>query len=121
MSIERVSRIGLPMSSVSSNASSSRSRSISSASRNMIFFFSRGVLLRQRPSSNATRAALTAASMSSTSHEATWFSALPSRGPTFSNVLPLLAPTSLPSITACVGNFTVAARSRFFCRLMGGV
>jgi hypothetical protein len=52
----RASRIGLPTSRLSSSASTSASRSISSARRNRIAFFWRGPRSRQRPSSKAARA-----------------------------------------------------------------
>src|SRR3546814_9791021 len=88
MSMRLESPIGLPMSSVSSGASSVVCCSISSAQRSMTFLRPAGARRDQRPSSKAARAAFTARSTSSLSPAATWVSTLPSIGETQSKVLP---------------------------------
>ncbi len=100
MSMEEASRIGLPMSRVSSRASSVACLRIRSANLSRILLRLAGAMLRQRPSSKARRAAATARSTSSAWHEATWASTRPLAGLTQSNVAPLAASTYLPSMNA---------------------
>ncbi len=93
MSTARLSEMGLPMSSVSSSASSSRCARISSANRCSTRLRSRGGWCAQTPLSNARRAAATARSTSALSVEATRAITRPSIGVTSSNVSPLAAAT----------------------------
>jgi hypothetical protein len=96
----RLSRNGLPVSSVSSNASSTLFRSIRSAKLIRRFFRAAGAMRDQRPDSNAARPARTAASTSFASHEATRVSGFPVAGSIVSNVAPERALTYLPSTNA---------------------
>ena len=92
------SPIGLPMSSVSSRASSVACCSSNSAQRISTFLRLAGARPAQRPSSKAARAAATARSTSVLSPSATWVSTLPSIGETQSKVLPEAASANLPSM-----------------------
>src|SRR5262249_40168981 len=100
MSMRELSRIGLPMSRVSSRASSSLWESIRSAKRIRTFLRSEGAILAQVPFSKAARAAATARSTSSLSPAATWLMTLPVAGLRFSKVLPEAAGTYLPLMKA---------------------
>jgi hypothetical protein len=88
------------MSSVIISARSSRSRSISSASRSSTCLRLRGATIDHAPPSNERRAAATARSTSSASHAATSNSVSPDTGLTHSNVAPDAASTKSPSTNA---------------------
>ncbi len=88
MSTARLSPIGLPMSRVSSSASSSAWRSISAANLSSTRLRSRGGRRDQTPASKARRAAATARSTSGASQAATSASRRPSIGLTQSKVAP---------------------------------
>src|SRR5262249_9825090 len=100
MSMRELSRIGLPMSRVSSRASSSLWESIRSAKRIRTFLRSEGAILAHVPFSKAARAAATARSTSSLSPAATWLMTLPVAGLTLSKVLPEADGTYLPLMKA---------------------
>ena len=93
MSTDRLSPIGLPMSIVSSRASSSLCFRISSAKRCSTRLRSRGGWRHHTPLSNARRAAATARSASARSAEATRAITRPSIGLTQSNCSPETAGT----------------------------
>ena len=93
MSTFRLSVIGLPMSRVSSSASSSVCLVMSSAKRNSARLRLAGARLAQLPLRNTARAAATARLMSSVSPEATRASSLPVAGLMESNVTPEAAST----------------------------
>jgi hypothetical protein len=84
----RASRIGLPMSTVSSSASSSAWSDMSAARRCSAFFRFLGASRDQTPDSNAARAPATARSTSAASHAATLATSSPPIGLTQSNVSP---------------------------------
>ena len=94
------SRIGLPMSMVSSSASSSACSDISPASfwSTRLRFF--GASRDQAPDSNAARAPATARSTSAVSPAATCATTSPAIGLTQSNVSPETASTYAPSMNA---------------------
>ena len=92
--------MGLPMSSVSSSASSSRFFIISSASFSMMRLRLAGGMLAQVPLSKAARAAFTAASTSACSQAATLVSTWPVAGFTQSKVLPVREGWNLPPMKA---------------------
>ena len=92
--------MGLPMSSVSSSASSSRFFIISSASFSMMRLRLAGGMLAQVPLSKAARAAFTAASTSACSQAATLVSTWPVAGFTQSKVLPVSEGVNLPPMKA---------------------
>ena len=104
----RLSRIGLPLSRVSSWASSSMFASIRSASLFSSRPRSRASILRQGPESNALRAALTARSMSAASPSATWAMTSSVAGLMVANVLPPWPSTHLPSISILVWSLWAA-------------
>ncbi len=104
--------MGLPMSSVSNNASSSRFASMSSASFSSTFLRAFGGCCDQLPRRNAARALATARSMSSCSPAATAPSEWPVAGLMLSKVAPLAAGTKRPSMKTCARGFRAAARSR---------
>ena len=85
--------MGLPMSSVSSSASSSPCFTIRSANCSRIFLRLAGRMPTQVPLRNAARAAVTARLMSSVSPAATRASSLPVAGLMESNVAPEAAST----------------------------
>jgi hypothetical protein len=95
-----VSPIGLPASSVSSSASSSRCVRISAAQRSSTALRARGFSPAHTPASNARRAAATAAFTSASPQSATFASTRPSIGLTQSNVLPPCASRDAPSMNA---------------------
>ena len=101
-SAARLSLIGLPLSSVSRAASSSKCSSIRSASLFSSRPRPRASIVFQGPVSNALRAALTALSTSAASPSATWAITSPVAGLSVSNVLPLAASTHWPSISSLV-------------------
>jgi len=80
--------IGLPMSSVSSSASSSRAARIFSAKRSSSRLRTAGGLPAQRASSKAARALATAASISAAAPRATLASTRPSMGETQAKASP---------------------------------
>src|SRR5687768_3847773 len=80
--------IGLPMSSVSSSASSSLAAAIFSAKRSSSFLRPAGDLPAQRPSAKAARADATAASTSAARQRATGPSVRPSIGEDLTKVSP---------------------------------
>ena len=92
--------MGLPMSSVSSSASSSRFFIISSASFSMMRLRCAGAMLAQVPLSKAARAALTAASTSACSQAATLVRTWPVAGLMQSKVLPVREGANLPPMKA---------------------
>ena len=92
-STARASRIGLPMSIVSSSASSSACSAISPASRWSACLRFLGASRDQAPDSNAARAPATARSMSAESPAATVATTSPPIGLTQSNVSPETAST----------------------------
>jgi hypothetical protein len=94
------SRIGLPMSIVSSRASSSAWSDISPASFWSTRFRFFGARRDQTPDSNAARAPVTARSTSAESHAATRATTSPVIGLTQSNVSPETASTYPPSTNA---------------------
>src|ERR1700761_1607040 len=96
--LARVRVIGAPMSRVSRAANSSMSRSTRSASFSSIAWRCAGLNLDHGPS-NASRAAVTARSMSSASPSATWARISPVAGLRVSNVLPDAASSHLPPIS----------------------
>jgi len=98
-SATRATAFGLPLSIDSSSASSFRSRSIRSAMRHRIRPRSDGLILPQRLSSNARRAAATAKSPSALSPSDTLAITPPVAGLHTAKVLPETAPTILPSIS----------------------
>ena len=98
-SATRATAYGLPLSIDSSSASSSRSRSMRSASRHSKRPFSDGLTLAQTPSSKARRAAATARSTSALSPSGTLAITAPVAGLYTSNVLPEAALTILPSMS----------------------
>ena len=100
-STARESRIGFPMSSVSSRASSSRCSRISSAKRTSTRLRFFGAMRDHTPDSNAARAPRTARSTSSASQAATDAIVRPVAGLTQSNVSPDIASTYAPSTKAC--------------------
>ena len=87
-SILRLSEMGLPMSRVSSSASSSVCFRIASAKRNRIFLRFAGARAAQLPLRNAARAAPTARLMSSSSPAATRARSFPVAGFMESKVAP---------------------------------
>jgi hypothetical protein len=91
---------GLPMSSVSVRASRSPWAWMSSANLMRMRLRTAGALPAQRRSSNAARAAATAASMSAWPQRATWVSRRPSTGEMQSKVWPSRAATRAPLIRA---------------------
>ena len=96
------SLIGLPLSSVSRAASSSKFFSIKSASLLISRPRARASIFFHGPVSNALRAALTAKSTSALSPSATWAITSPVAGLSVSNVLPLAASRHVPSISSFV-------------------
>ena len=104
--------IGLPMSNVSSRASSSLAARIFSAKRSSRRLRTAGDLPAQRPSSNAARALATAASMSGCAPRATWAMLAPSMGEMQSKAWPLAAARRWPSMTMRPSMRSAAARSR---------
>ena len=94
------SRIGLPLSRLSSTASSWRFSSISLASFRRIALRSAGASSRQRPSSKASLALPTAKSTSAASQAATSVSTLPVAGFTVGKVFPEAAGRQPPSMKA---------------------
>ena len=92
--------MGLPMSSVSSRASSSRFFIMSSASFSMMRLRWAGAMLAQVPFSKAARAAFTAASTSAGSQAATLVRTWPVAGLTQSKVLPGRDGANLPPMKA---------------------
>src|SRR5438105_1700282 len=111
-STPRLCCTGLPMSSVSSNASSSLAARIFSAKRSSTRLRWAGALWAQRPSANAARAAPTAASMSAALPRATCVSTRPSSGEMQSKVWPEWAATRRPAMKARPSNCSAAARWR---------
>ena len=101
-SIEELSRMGLPMSSVSSRASSPACLSMSSASFKRRRLRWAGAMRDHLPDSKARRAAATARSTSSLSQAAILAMTSPVAGLTQSKVCPEAASTYLPSMKACV-------------------
>src|SRR5689334_5262978 len=108
MSILWLSRIGLPMSRVSSRASSVLCLSIRSAKRCITFLRSEGAMFDQLPFSNTSRAALTARSTSSLSPAETLLITLPVAGLMLSKVLPEADGTYLPLMKAWLRKFSPA-------------
>ena len=88
MSIFRLSAMGLPMSSVSSSASSSACSRIVAANRSSTFLRLAGARFAHTPLRKAARAEVTARSMSSWSPAATRARSLPVAGLMQSNVAP---------------------------------
>ena len=101
-STSRVSVIGLPPSSESRSASSSRFASSRSAKRRRTSLRSAGARRDQRPSSNARRAAATAASMSAAPPDAIVAIGWPVAGFSVTNVSPDAASRNCPSMNAFV-------------------
>src|SRR5215470_1060782 len=95
--------MGLPLSSVSSCASSSACCSISSATFQSNRPRCEGVIFGQGPLSKALRAAVTARLMSSLSPSATLASTSPVDGSIVSNALPLAAATHCPPMSILTG------------------
>ena len=108
MSTSRQSVIGLPASSASSWASSSRLASSTSANRNRTCFRSVGERFDQTPASKARRAARTAMSMSSMSPAATSASCRPVAGFSVAKRAPDAAGRNVPSMKASVRSVGVA-------------
>ena len=100
MSILRLSEMGLPMSRVSSSASSSVCFRIASAKRNRIFLRFAGARFAHTPLRNAARAQSTARLMSSSSPAATRARSLPVAGFMVSKVAPEAASRYRPSMKA---------------------
>ena len=98
----RLSLIGLPLSSVSSSASSSMCDLDQVGELVHQAAAIAASILRQGPESNALRAALTARSMSAASPSATWAMTSSVAGLIVSNVLPLSLSRHLPSISILV-------------------
>ena len=109
-SVHRFSRMGLPLSILSSTASSTMCFSIRPQSLRNIFLRSVGCILDHTPESKVLRATDTALSTSSLPQLATWASSLPVAGLMVAKVLPEAAGINLPSIKAMVGYFRLAAR-----------
>ena len=113
------SPMGLPMSRVSSSASSSRCSCISVAKRCSTRLRCTGDCPDQLPFSNTRRATATARSASSGPQDATFASTRPSIGLMQSKVSPEAAATCLPSMKAWWGMRCVAARACQSGWLMG--
>ena len=113
------SRTGLPESSDSRTASSCRLRRISFASRINTSLRSAGWRQRQRPSSNASRALLTAKSTSSASQAATFASTAPVAGLTLSMYARrgLRKPPSTKDVEASVSPSAIALYSSWVAAL----
>src|SRR5688572_19706599 len=111
MSTLSESEIGLPVSSVSSSASSSRLASSSSANLSSTFLRAFGAACAHAPLRNAARALATARSTSPCSPDATAPSDLPVAGLMLSNVAPLAAGANLPSMNTCERGLIAAARA----------
>lgn len=116
---------GLPMSTVSSRAISSRSRSMSSPTRFSLSARSWAESLLHGPSSYALRAAATAASASAAVAWATGTISWPSTGLMSGSVRPSWAGTHLPPMNSFPGlakGWSLSARlvmAAFRCRMRG--
>src|SRR5688572_22520009 len=106
------SEIGLPMSSVSVSASSSRCLRMSSAKRSSTFLRAAGARRDQAPPSNALRALATARSTSGAPQDATFAMTWPLAGLTQSKVAPETAGRYAPSMKACVRGVSALASAR---------
>jgi hypothetical protein len=112
MSTFSESEMGLPMSSVSNNASSSRFASMRSASLSSTFLRTFGGCCAQLPRLKAPRELATARSTSSCSPAAMAPSDRPVAGLMLSKVAPLAAATKRPSMNTWPRGWSAAARSR---------
>ena len=106
-----MSVIGLPMSSVSSTASVSASRSMSAAKRYITSMRARGAMRDHTPSRNARRPAATARSMSSAVPAAICARVSPVAGFTVAKRPPFAASTNWPSMNSRVSIRARAARA----------
>jgi len=102
-SAPRATVSGLPLSSDSSWASSSRRCSMRSPRRQISFARSAGSIRLHGPASNAARAAATALSMSTASPSAAWAMTSPVDGSWTANVFPDAAGTHCPPIRRFLG------------------
>jgi len=106
--------MGLPMSSVSSSASSSFAPRISSENFCSIFLRAAGALAAQRPSSNAARAERTAVSTSAARPRAIGPSRRLSIGECLAKVSPVCVARRSPSTSMRPSIFSAVARSAQF-------
>src|SRR5688572_3246105 len=119
MSTASESPIGLPVSSVSSSASSSLLASMRSASLSNTRLRALGSCCDQLPRRNAARALATARSMSRASPAAIAPSERPVAGLMLSKVAPLTEGTNRPSMNTPERSLSAAARSRHCVAEMG--